>query len=454
MLVLLASQSARTQNVNSIYSRFGIGLPVTPGSVKSLGMGGLQSPITDGNIINVFNPASYSFLEITSLQLSGQATFQNAKTETESVKFKNGNIGEMSMAFRKPSSKWGFAIGLHPYSSVGYTLSNTQVVNDSLNASYTYSGSGGLNEALLGTSRMFLIKKKKIVMDSLTLKADTVAHYHFLSVGANMNYVFGNLVQTNLVIFDELNYFHSRVSKTTFAQGGLLQGGLLYQAPLKLVHDQNKKVVASTYLQLGVTYTMGRDMNSKQELISESVENFNGLIVEKDTSFVSTDVKGSITIPQRLTVGAAIKWTKPKLGTLLLGLDYTMQNWNEYQVTTAEVSEANNTLNASASYSFGLDYRPTVNMKDNFVHRMQYRIGARYVDSHLVLNNVQITQKAFTAGLSLPLLKSESRMHLAGEYSIFGTTENNLIQEETLTLWLGFTFTPFKERWFHVYKYD
>jgi hypothetical protein len=453
---MLLWQSALAQNINSTYSRFGIGQLSPAANVKSLGMGGVQSAIGDGNAINLYNPASYSFLDNTVYQVSGQVNFLRAKTSTESLKYKNANLGEIAIAFRKPSSKWGFAAGMHSYSAIGYSHSNVQAVNDSLKANYKYTGEGGLTEATIGMSRIFVIKNTHILIDSITKKQDTLNYSQLLSIGANMNYLFGNLSQINSVEYNDVRYLGSRVTKNTFAQGILYQGGLLYQVPVKLVLDK-KKLVSASYLQIGATYTMGKDIRATLNQVNESTYyGANNAIIINDSSYTSLPQKGRLTIPQRMTVGIAYKKSKAKSGSILLSADYTLQNWSNYKNTTGDANNTNDYFNASAITSVGFEYRPTTAMADNLAHRMQYRFGVKYADTQLVLNNKQIMQKSISAGLSIPLMKGDSKMHLSAEYSMFGTTENNLVQENQLNLWVAFSFSPLrsKERWFYIYQYD
>jgi hypothetical protein len=452
----LVANLAAAQNINSTYSRLGIGQLIPAANVKNLGMGGVQSAMIDGNTINVFNPASYSFLDITTYQVSGHVNFLSAKTSTDKLNYNNGNLGEMSMAFRKSTSKWGFAAGLHPYSAVGYVHEQVQDVNDSLQAKYNYSGEGGMSEFSIGASRVFVIKNERQYYDSIASKRDTVNYSHLLSIGSNFNYLFGNLSQINQVTFSDIRYDGSLITKNTFARGRYVQGGFIYQAPLKLVIDK-KKLVKGSYVQLGGTYTMGTDLKTTVKELAEATSyNSVGATVATDTAYVSTTSNGRLSIPQRITLGAAFRQSNAKSGTIQIGVDYTLQNWSNFAATNGDVVNNTDYMNASAITSLGFEYRPTTAMQDNLAHRMHYRLGAKYGDTHLVLNNKQIIQKSISAGITIPLMKGDSKFHISTEYSIFGTTDNNLVQENQLNLWVAFSFAPLrsKERWFYIYQYD
>ena len=86
---------------------------------------------------------------------------------------------------------------------------------------------------------------------------------------------------------------------------------------------------------------------------------------------------------------------------------------------------------------------------------MNYRIGARYNTGNLVLNNKSIADFAVSAGVGLPAgggrFKLFTMLNISTEYGIYGTSQNQLIQERYFRVVLGFTFN---DRWFIKSKYD
>jgi len=102
-------------------------------------MGGITSPISDPIALNLANPASYSFLEVTNLQATLKGLNSKASTNAESTSYLNGQIHELSMGFKKPNAKWALAMGLTPYSSVDYRFSAKDTLSDTLSPGFIRS---------------------------------------------------------------------------------------------------------------------------------------------------------------------------------------------------------------------------------------------------------------------------------------------------------------------------
>ncbi|MFM7727241.1 MAG: hypothetical protein ACKO7B_11100, partial [Flavobacteriales bacterium] len=154
-LTLLAVFGMAQHNPNSVYSRFGLGLPDAFAGVPHYGMGGITSPLSDPVVLNPANPASYSFLEVTNLQTSIKGAFTQSTYQNTTSNYHNGQVNQLGMGFKKPVSKWAFAIALSPYSTVDYRFSSKDTLSDTLTSAYTYSGRGGINKATMGCSRLF-----------------------------------------------------------------------------------------------------------------------------------------------------------------------------------------------------------------------------------------------------------------------------------------------------------
>lgn len=86
---------------------------------------------------------------------------------------------------------------------------------------------------------------------------------------------------------------------------------------------------------------------------------------------------------------------------------------------------------------------------------MYYRVGYRNLRSELAINGIQISQTAYTAGLTIPIIRSQSRLHLGIESGTRGTTEAGLVEEKQIGFMIGFSLTPSVfDRWFRQIKYD
>ena len=66
-------------NTYSPYSFFGIGNLESSSFSQQSSMGGLSNSFFENNQLNFSNPSSYSFLELTSIELSGYMNFSNLR---------------------------------------------------------------------------------------------------------------------------------------------------------------------------------------------------------------------------------------------------------------------------------------------------------------------------------------------------------------------------------------
>jgi hypothetical protein len=86
---------------------------------------------------------------------------------------------------------------------------------------------------------------------------------------------------------------------------------------------------------------------------------------------------------------------------------------------------------------------------------MHYRAGFRSYETPLELNDTRILQSGITAGISIPIIKSLSKLHLGAEFGNTGTTANGLVREKYIAIMAGVSLSPSVfDRWFVQTKYD
>lgn len=434
-------------NPNSVYSRFGLGILDNPGNVVHFGMGGITTSASDPVALNLANPASYSFLEVTNLQTTIKGVYMRSSSETASTDYLNGQIHELSMGFKKPTSKWAFAVGLTPYSSVDYRFSSKDTLSDTLTATYNYAGRGGINKATLGVSRLFKFGNRN-PQDS------TSRRLHQISIGINTNYLFGNIVRENVAAFNQSEHYTTVENHTLWVKGLAWEAGLQYKVNLSTRRDPQNRIVGGSAIQLGFTYSLNADLSAEYTELLYSIR-FISNIALRDTSSFLDALSGRLNIPQKIQAGASYKLYNKKWGSLMLSGEYRMQDWSNYRLTMDEDVNLDEGLNASTTWAAGLEYKPTTDVSNNFFNRLHYRIGYRSYDSELTLNNIRIKQEATTAGLSIPFVRSQSKFHIGAEWGTRGTKENGLIEEKYLGFMVGLSLSPSSfDRWFRQVKYD
>lgn len=175
LAVALTALSAAAQGVNSPYSKFGYGLLNDNATASQRQMGGVGYAMNSGRQINVMNPASYAFVDSLTFLFDMGIDFtimhqkDIATTDNAAASGKNYGGGLDYITMQVPLSKRiGLSFGLVPYSSVGYSF-GTKIDN----GTNSRQGYGGLNQLYAGIGG-------RIVGG--------------LSVGVNMSYLFGNIV--------------------------------------------------------------------------------------------------------------------------------------------------------------------------------------------------------------------------------------------------------------------
>jgi len=455
--------------ISNPYSRFGIGILDPAGSVNHFAIGGITSSIIDPNAINLFNPATYSNLSRTTLQLSGKGGVQNITNGSATETFRSGQVSEIAFGFKKQGAKWGVSLGLVPYSTVGYNLTSPVVVNDSTSASYKYDGSGGINRLVIGFGRSFRIYRMPNYNTALTGTAklndenrvkelrDSLAIVKpRLSAGVNLNYLFGTMRQESRVEFASSRYFSTKNTTRTTVLDFTLDAGFQYFMPLRLKWD-NKKLRNGVYLNIGASYTLGGDLKSKNETLGELYILSSGRESVVDTTYFEPIENGVITVPSRLTTGASLIWAGQEGRTSILSFEFKNQNWSNFS-SSFEGTLAGNELTSYSNIAIGFERTPrNTEAANNILERITYRLGARNTNTYLNVREQHIVQQAVSAGLSIPILssRSTSRFNFAVEYGRGGTSTNGLLEEDFVNVQLGFSLTPhFLNPWFVQRRYD
>jgi hypothetical protein len=92
--------------------------------------------------------------------------------------------------------------------------------------------------------------------------------------------------------------------------------------------------------------------------------------------------------------------------------DYVYIPWAD-----ASIHGDNSTLASTSSYRFGLEFIPDKYSNESFMKRIEYRVGAHYGDSYLILNGYQLKQYGATAGFAIRLRNTYSRATVYFDYT-------------------------------------
>lgn len=411
-LCLIIPVIASSQENNaSPYSYYGIGDVKFKGTADTRAMGGLGF-MPDSIHVNLQNPATYSSLMFTTFSISGSTS--NTKFKTADAKDDASRTTLDYLAVAIPFKKLGFAMGLMPYTSVGYKiLDEEKDIEGKVLSAKQFGGSGGLNRVFFGASY-------KITQQ--------------LSIGADFQYNFGSIETKSLT--DRLTQYVTRETNSSDYNGVSFNIGATYQAKL----SQRINWLS------GVTYTPGSTLNSSTErmLAIITYAGRNEVVVDElDLITAEEDIK----LPSKISIGTgfgeAFKW--------FLGAEYTFQESNALGNRFDRVTNA--AFQNSHKFAIGGYFIPKYTSFTSYLSRITYRAGIKFEKTGLVLNNEDINDYGLTLGIGLPLsgVIGGSNLNFGFEMGRRGTTSANLIQENYMSF---FASLSLNDKWFQKRRYE
>lgn len=418
--ILGACSSAFSQtNSSSPYSQFGIGLhrgDILP-QYRSLGgtTTGMRSLNTYSSNINMANPASYSAMGITVMDAG--IYMNRTILSRDGVSESSGNFSLSHLAFGIPIKRSAISFGLMPYTDMGYTYAQRETI-DTLPANKVYSGEGGLTKAYFGYGMQV---------------------WKHLSLGANVSYVFGQLNNIQGVEFPgTIGALNSRFEDTREVKG------MSYDVGAQFHFNPNEK----TEITLGYTNNLGQSLRATPSYAeTRSLNQVNDGEISGVLDTISSWVGGQydITMPMQHSVGFSIN----KLNKYIIGGDFRYANWSAYR-------EGNVDPGFSNAYGGSLGFQITPNFNSTrYLDVIDYRLGLRYDQTYMNINNQNIKDMAVSAGLGLPIVSSNPnaiyRMNLSVEYGQRGNATGALVKDNYLNFNISFMLN---DRWFQRYRYD
>lgn len=430
MPVALVAQG--DQGNGSPYSAYGLGEFVGSTQVSQAMMGGLGAAVVDPFSLVSVNPASYSSLQRTCFE-AGMAVRPTRYTTANDEAF-GRRVGLLGLTMGVPfgNGRWGLGIGVSPVSEVNYNITDPQRLSDGTPVTYNYTGDGGLNRAYIGLGWTVLERR------------DSLKNGHKLSIGANLEYLFGRVEETRKAVYPSSSgIYNTSVVSTLVLRDPVGTVGIQFQGDLRpktTLRDNGLHFLA------GVAVELPTDLGAVQdELVTNYALSSRGVEQTFDTLRYTEGTPGTFELPLGLRAGFTVfdlRWT--------LSAEVAMRNWQDLRVSTEGYTLPNKLANSS-TYMLGASFRPAGEIGGTFWERAIYRAGVRYYNDYLVVNETQLQEIGMSFGVSLPLMGSttRSRLNLGTELGRRGTTANGLIEEHYATIFLGVTITPdIREQWF------
>ena len=421
ILLLLNISASGQKSVNSPYARFNLGNMGPGGSFRSLGMGGTGIAMRDNSSIYLYNPASYTSIDTASFLFDFGLDISAYGLDDGTSEFFSAdmNFNHLFMGFPL-GRKLGLALGVVPVSNGYYYLADNITTSDPRydpgigEIAYVHKGEGGLSGIFIGTG-LRLTKN--------------------LSAGINMTIISGKIERLNQFEFaDYANSFNQRETENLRVFGINFDYGLQYSTAIGKSH----------YMTLGASYTGSKKYRSKKEIINERFTIYNSIPYSPDTlSYYYNESRDSTIIPASYRLGLSFgkkdKWVTE--------FDYIYTPW-----ANGLIHGDNYNLGSISTYKIGIEFIPDKYSNNSFLKRMEYRLGAHYGDSYVVMNGYQIKEYGVTAGFAIRLRNTFSRATMYFDYTRReGKLSEGLPNENIYSLGLSLNFYDF---WFIKKKFE
>ncbi len=417
ILIFIISFAASAQKqINSPYARFNLGNLEPAASFKSLGMGGIGIGMRSNSSVYFANPASYSSIDTNSFIFDIGLDYGIVKISDGADHFTSEDMDFDHLLMGFPLAKgFGVAVGIVPVSGGYYKLAEsvdeTDPDYDPLVGPYTsvHNGDGGFNNFFLGSG--LKINKN-------------------FSVGINMELLFGQVQRSYAVSFNDFTNVYSNIATEKLEMHGInFNYGLHYTASLK--NDY--------FLNAGISVSAGKSFKTDYQQLAYKYTAFN----TRDTISYIADDSTKTFIPGTLGLG----FTLGKINKFTAGFDYVMTNWSG-----AKIPGAGNYAADSRSYRFGLEYIPEKYSNYSMMKRLEYRAGAHFGDTYLIIHDEQVKEFGFSAGIGIPMRRTHSRTNFFFDYTKFtGYGTSSVHIEKYYTMGVSLNLYDF---WFIKRKYD
>jgi len=389
----------------STYTRYGIGDIYYGYSARTMALSYSGSAMLNSDYVEIINPASWSALTRTRIEFSFSYDELKLSNSSDSRYYGDGIFRGFTFAFPVSMDNGiAVALGIVPYSRINYE--SLQGVQDDTTGNYIqkYEGLGGLSRIFIGGT--------------------TQLPYDFI-LGATLDYYFGNIDYTSSIEFISNSSFPSQY-QLQFAPTGF--GTTVGLITPNLSEWFNESSVSN--LRFGISANWISNLNTDTTFVSRSSTIVDSLYFGKT----------EMVVPTRFNAGVHITFSN----VYNIALDYFYQKWTDFKLSPI------NQLNLSDvnKFSLGFEYRPARALSMNFLEQIMWRGGVSYEMSQYEFNGYNLHQISVSGGFSLPV-SPENTFDIGLEYSIRGSKENDLLQENFFRIDLGISFGDI---WFTRYE--
>ena len=380
-------------------------------------MGGVSIGSRSNTSINTVNPASYSSVDSMTFMfdLGSSALMSRFSDNNGGKNTFNANLEYITMQF--PVGKGlGFSAGLLPYSFAGYNFYSNDTTylkylntgvqrQDTIPFTRSFLGTGGFSQVYMGLSAKL---------------------FNHLSLGINAYYMYGTITNYRDLTFNATSGYTSTTEANTIkANNFRFRFGAQYFNTFANKHD----------VTIGLIYEPKIKLNGGFSQVTTGV--LNDTIDASHPNYTAYGFE----LPSFYGIGLNYSFDKK----LTVGIDYSLQQWND-----AEFFGKKDSLSNRSKLAIGLEYQPNPKGR-NFSDRIHYRAGFNMSDSYYkVAGTTQPKNIGVSCGLGLPLYNkatnATSMLNATLEYGKLGSTQ---LREDYLKLTLNVVFN---EHWFFKRK--
>jgi hypothetical protein len=413
----LAQREGDAFRTHSPYTLYGIGDMYRMGNIAHKAMGGVNYGARDPLGINSYNPAALSIQDSLVVMLDFAAgsknTYSKSLTSTTSANTFYFDYVDFSL---KVARNLAVNVGMSPISDIGYDIARKETDPNLIyqygDIQYSYAGEGGINQVHWGAGYKLFTK---------------------FSIGMNMNYYFGSINRYSSKEFVTSSTFSSiySESKTKISKIGFTFGAQFHS-----------RLNPTTHLTVGAIFQPKTILPTNKETTIITVND-----ISSDTAKHVLTKVDDIFMPATIGIGFTLR----KGDKLVIGADYTYQDWSKFNFDGSSHSFSFE-AGKSHIYNVGLEYTPKVNnIKNNYL-RWNYRAGLRYAQTFMTCNGYNIDEKSIFVGLGIPVARrSGSKINAAIEAGQRGTTRNGLIKETFVTFSVGINIF---DLWFQKFQFN
>lgn len=414
-MVFITMGMSAQKNSTSAYSFFGLGNGNVKRTAEQLSMGGVGVAMKEDYRLNFSNPAAYSSLSFTTFAMALENKNMVVDDGTDSEAAAATSLSYFALGIPL-GPKGGFAFGLLPNTTVGYSL-RSDIFEDSgdLYEATLYNGSGGVNNLFFGAGYEI---------------------FKGFSIGAQGNYFFGNIENS---ILNQVKDVSLATKYETFVDIEGFSGNVGFQ--------YERPVSEKLYMTVGGNFEIENTTSTKETeyLYSLALGNFD---IPKDT-ILNVSSRGKVIAPLKSALGLGVgeknKW--------FAQAEYVFQKPYGYD---GSVYGKNSDVKYGdySKFAIGGHYTPKINSITSYWDRVTYRFGVKKEYSGLLLDisgnesdYTEIEDFGISFGVGLPVGSGSqlSSFNLGFEFGKRGEDTKGLVQENYFNLRLSLSLT---DKWF------